>query len=359
MRTALYVHTLLAIFVLGGCSTGEPTASADQSKNSPATPDSVAVADSKQAERSAPAEADKPQASRKFHFFYDVIVDDLKPGAKARIWIPKAQSSHDQTIHSAKLLLPTEAKESTEEKFGNRLMYFEAVADEKGQIPVLVEYVAERKESRINSSERAKGETQKLFLTGSSLVPADGSILKEVFAEKKPSEDNPLALAKTLYHKVDERMTYGKPKDKAWGRGDAFFACREGVGNCTDFHSMFIALARDLDVPAKFEIGFPLPPSAQATKGKIGGYHCWAKFAADGRWIGVDISEADKHPEMKEYYFGNLTPDRITFSTGRDLQLVPKNDTGLVNFLVYPHVEVDGKLHKGLIKQFRFEDIKR
>ena len=60
-------------------------------------------------------------------------------------------------------------------------------------------------------------------------------------------------------------------------------------------------------------------------------------------WVPVDISEADKHPQLKEYYFGNLTENRVTFITGRDIELVPKQDGNPLNFFVYPYVEVDGK----------------
>ena len=71
---------------------------------------------------------------------------------------------------------------------------------------------------------------------------------------------------------------------------------------------------------------------------------CWAWFHVDGQgWLPVDISEADKHPEMKSFFCGNLTPDRVTFSTGRDIQLVPASETKPLNYFVYPHVEVDGK----------------
>ena len=72
------------------------------------------------------------------------------------------------------------------------------------------------------------------------------------------------------------------------------------------------------------------------------------------------ISEADKHPEMKRYYFGRLTPDRVAFSTGRDIQLVPKSKSGPLNYFVYPHVEVDGKVWpKDKIKlELSYKDIK-
>ena len=30
----------------------------------------------------------------------------------------------------------------------------------------------------------------------------------------------------------------------------------------------------------------------------------------------------DKHPDLKHYYFGNLTENRVTLTTGRDIDLV-------------------------------------
>ena len=85
-----------------------------------------------------------------------------------------------------------------------------------------------------------------------------------------------------------------------------------------------------------------MPP--QRGSGDIPGYHCWAKFRPAGHnWIPVDISEANKNPKMKDYYFGNLTEDRVTFSTGRDIDLVPRQVGQALNFFVYPYVQVDGK----------------
>jgi transglutaminase-like putative cysteine protease len=137
------------------------------------------------------------------------------------------------------------------------------------------------------------------------------------------------------------------------------WACDSGYGNCSDFHSLFISLARTEKIPAKFEIGFPLPE--KAASGDIPGYHCWAKFWVSGKgWVPVDISEASKHPEMKDYYFGNLTPDRVAFSSGRDLELVPKQDGPPLNFFIYPYVEVGGKPYAQdkVEKKFSFEDVK-
>ena len=94
--------------------------------------------------------------------------------------------------------------------------------------------------------------------------------------------------------------------------------------------------------------------------GEIPGYHCWAWFKPEGHtWIPVDISEASKVPAMKEYYFGNLTENRIAFSNGRDLTLVPKQSGPALNFFIYPYVEVDGKPYADdkTKRRFEFEDV--
>jgi hypothetical protein len=74
-------------------------------------------------------------------------------------------------------------------------------------------------------------------------------------------------------------------------------------------------------------------------------------------WVPVDISEASKNPKLKEYYFGNLTEDRISFTVGRDLTLVPKQDGPPLNFFIYPYVEVEGKPYEKLRKRFTFKDV--
>jgi len=68
----------------------------------------------------------------------------------------------------------------------------------------------------------------------------------------------------------------------------------------------------------------------------------------------VDISEANKNPKLTDYYFGNLTEDRVAFSMGRDIDLVPKQDGPPLNFFIYPYVEVDGKPYPAEKVQQRF-----
>jgi hypothetical protein len=54
-----------------------------------------------------------------------------------------------------------------------------------------------------------------------------------------------------------------------------------------------------------------------------------------------------------------LTADRVEFSTGRDIALVPPADQSLLNFFIYPHIEIGGEeLPKANIElQFAYRNL--
>ncbi|RKZ14143.1 transglutaminase domain-containing protein, partial [bacterium] len=157
--------------------------------------------------------------------------------------------------------------------------------------------------------------------------------------------------ARALYDHVIDRMRYVKVGD-GWGEGDAVYACDSGTGNCTDFHSYFISLARSVDIPARFAIGTSIPSSRD--DGRISGYHCWAEFYAEGKWWPVDISEGDKYSSLATYYFGHHPANRLEFSRGRNLVVEPGPETGAINFLAYPVLEVEGEPLKAAV-EFSFQ----
>jgi hypothetical protein len=136
------------------------------------------------------------------------------------------------------------------------------------------------------------------------------------------------------------------------------YACRAKKGNCTDFHSLFIAMARSQAIPARFEIGFALP--AGKSLGEIAGYHCWAEFFEPQHgWVPVDISEAWQQPVMKDYYFGANDANRVEMSMGRDIKLNPPQAGEALNYFVYPYVEVGGKEYSRIAMNFSFADSKQ
>ncbi len=100
---------------------------------------------------------------------------------------------------------------------------------------------------------------------------------------------------------------------------------------------MIIGMARASGVPAKFEIGFPIPNDA--AEGEVAGYHCWAYAFSTGRgWIPLDASEGWKNNhKYEDYYLGRIGSDRIAFSVGRDLKLGQQGAP--LNYFVYPYAE--------------------
>jgi transglutaminase-like putative cysteine protease len=195
----------------------------------------------------------------------------------------------------------------------------------------------------------------KRFLSPDLLVPIDGVIQTETHKVIRDDMSD-LDKAKAIYNYVSSTLSYDK-SGVGWGRGDAVYACNARTGNCTDFHSLFIGMARAAGIPARFVMGFPLPPDK--TDREIAGYHCWAECYIQGiGWIPVDASEASKHPKQHEFYFGNLDADRVEFSIGRDISIEPKEDLEPLNFFIYPQAVLDGRVLENVDAHFRFAELK-
>jgi transglutaminase-like putative cysteine protease len=293
--------------------------------------------------------------TRTFLFNYTAIVDDLPAGTVARLWLPVPSSNEDQDVTIVATDLPAEGRFGREALYGNHMLYVE-VKGNGAPVPMTVTYRVTRREVKGNIDKMASGlQTPARFLQPDAKVPIDGKPLELIKGKTVPM--NQVAAARMFYDIVNSHMRYSK-EGTGWGRGDSAWACESGFGNCSDFHSLFISLARSQKIPAKFEIGFPLPEKRGA--GDIPGYHCWAKFRPAGKdWIPVDISEANKNPPMRDYYFGNLTEDRVAFSTGRDLDLVPRQAGEPLNFFIYPYAEIDGKPLPAdrIQRKFYFQDL--
>jgi transglutaminase-like putative cysteine protease len=305
---------------------------------------------------SAASAPEKPPSSRTFQFTYAARVQGLAAGQPARVWLPVPPSNDDQEVTIAEKDLPAPGRIGREPQYGNEVLFFEAKANEAGEVPLRIVYRVTRREVAAGSPEAVKESAEQIdrLLRPDRRVPIAGKPLELLEGKDVPADE--MAAARLLFDVVNGHLRYSK-EGTGWGQGDAIWACENGRGNCSDFHSLFIALARSRKIPAKFEIGFPLPEKHGG--GEITGYHCWAKFRPRGKgWVPVDISEANKNPPLRDYYFGRLSPDRIAFSTGRDLDLVPRQAGAPLNFFVYPHVEVDGKPYPAekIVRTFSFRD---
>jgi len=296
--------------------------------------------------------------SRHFTFHYAFTVKNLPAGQKVRIWIPAAQSDPFQEVKVISASGDLALRKTRESKYGNEIYFAETTAAQP-ELHFEVEYSVVRHERRaLDGVARAvpaslASKERREDLQPDTLVPITG-VPADLAAKVTQGKSDPLEKARAIYDYVFTTMRYDKT-GTGWGRGDVLYACDAKKGNCTDFHSLFIAMARAQGIPARFEIGFPLPADKHAAE--VAGYHCWADFYIEGKgWIPVDISEAWKHPEKRDYFFGAHDANRVQFSMGRDLRLSPAQDDKSLNYFVYPYVEVGGKEYPNVSLAFSFAD---
>jgi transglutaminase-like putative cysteine protease len=299
-------------------------------------------------------------AERHFKFHYAFTVQNVPVGQRVQIWIPLAHSDDFQEVRvvAAKGDLPL--KKTLEKEFGNEMLYAFSKKADRAEYHFAVDYDVVRHE-RVASLgdaspqvQQVSARDQQLFLRPDKLVPITG-LPAEIAARQVEGKTGDLPRARALYDYVLANMRYEKT-GTGWGRGDVMYACDAKKGNCTDFHSLFISMARSQHIPARFEIGFPLP--ADKHSGDIAGYHCWADFwAARHGWVPVDISEAWKHQEKRDYFFGAHDVNRVQFTMGRDLTLSPPQNGDRLNYFVYPYAEVAGKPHSNVANDFSFADV--
>ena len=299
--------------------------------------------------------------SRTFEFTYLTKIPNLPVDAKlSRIWIPLPQSDAYQTIGELKVESPFTYSTHSDSEYGNEYAYLEIPAAKVSEpAEVRVTFRAKRSEHRVelgasstSVNKRPGPDELQRFLQPDRRVPLQGTIA-ELSAQETQGITEPLAKARAIYDYVIATMRYDK-SGTGWGNGDAIWACTAKRGNCTDFHSLFIGMARAAGIPARFEIGFSL--AADQRSATIPGYHCWAEFYVQPYgWIPVDASEAWKHPEKKNYFFGAHDDDRVQFSVGRDIRLSPPQQGEPLNYFIYPYAEVDGK-PLALESKFSFQD---
>ncbi len=301
------------------------------------------------------------QTTRHFTFHYSFTVKDVPAGEKVRIWIPEAHSDEFQTVKAISATGDLPLTKTHESKDGNEMYYAEASKAKQPELHFEVVYDVVRRErltlgiySPHLAAVKLSDKERKEYLAPDALVPTTG-LPAELAMKVTQGKTTALDKARAIYDYVFTTMRYDKT-GTGWGRGDVLYACDAKKGNCTDFHSLFIAMARSQGIPARFEIGFPLPPDKHSAE--IAGYHCWADFFDPQHgWIPVDISEAWKHPEKKDYFFGAHDANRVEFTTGRDLELSPKQDAKPLNYFVYPYVEVAKKDYPNVSTAFSFADV--
>ncbi|MGH8015309.1 MAG: transglutaminase-like domain-containing protein [Candidatus Zixiibacteriota bacterium] len=292
-----------------------------------------------------------------FTFSYNVRLENIPDSSKSvEIWVPLPSDNGVQQITNYRISSNLSYELYKDPEYDNQFVHFTSNGEFPKSFEVGLELDVVRSEQNGLTGTTAGNEHNSSndlarFLKPDILVPIDGPIAEEA-QQVIIGSLSPFQKIEAIYNHLFETMKYDK-SGIGWGRGDALYACDARKGNCTDIHSLFIGMARSLGIPSRFIMGFPLPEDK--SEAPIPGYHCWAEFYVEGQgWIPVDISEAIKHPEKKEYFFGRLDPYRVAFTTGRDIKVNSGETAHTLNYFIYPYVLVDGQPFAGATYNFSF-----
>lgn len=303
-----------------------------------------------------------PQANQ-FSFTYQVRVSGIPKDSKdLKIWVPLAQSDDYQKILDLKVKSPYPYQIFEETQYGNKILYlsFDKPTDENLEFEIQYDVTVQGAKRTYEDLEKMglshervdeAREKMQMYLSSQKLLVITDKI-RAIASQVTKEKATDLEKAKAIYDYVISYMKYDKTGE-GWGKGSTLHACEVGKGNCTDFHSLFIAIARASGIPARFKIGAQIP--VNQAEGAIG-YHCWAEFyLSSAGWVPVDTSEAWKHPELRDFYFGSHDPGKFYISLGRDIELNPAQKGEPINIFLQPYIEVNGTPFDSVQSQFYFK----
>lgn len=242
---------------------------------------------------------------------------------------------------------------ATEPENGNRFLYVEVPNPASATIEVAVEFTVRRQSVFVEIDPKLVGPLtdthRKLFAKELRKDAPHMSVTAEIqkTADIMCGDEKNIAKAarKLLDYVADYADHYSKdPSKPKCGIGDAGDCMAQKGGCCTDLHSLFIALARAREIPARLQMGYRV---LEKNIGKVvdPGYRCWPEYFCPGYgWVPADIVEGDAADGLgRDRWFSGLTERRIWLNEGREFMLKPAQSSGPVNTMIIGHAEIDGK----------------
>src|SRR5882762_3798252 len=218
--------------------------------------------------RGTAAETTDGIPARSFEFTYQVHVPaNANSTGPTHLWIPLPQADGYQDIRGLQVDSPVSYVQGRDPEYGNAFAAFAPTMQQSADgFDVVLRFTAVRREHKVAldaaalqnpSASTSRDANLERYLEPDKLVPLNGTIA-ELAKEHTAGDTTQIQKARHIYEYVVSTMRYDKTGE-GWGRGDAVWACTSKRGNCTDFHSLFIGMMRSSGIPARFEIGFPLP----------------------------------------------------------------------------------------------------
>jgi len=270
------------------------------------------------------------------------IINPPKHNEPLNIWMPMSKSCFEQDVTHLTIDSPVAFQINEERRYGNRIVFVGPASLNKGD-KLTVTYRIHRRTVGIIDD---KDEDIRKHLRLTEKEELDDNIRK--FTDEIVSnEKDPLEIGRKIYYAIHNSLTYDN-STIGCGPGVSVWALENKGGRCADFHALFRSMMIYKGIPVKWEQGILIPyPSENVLAGEMEGdcigTLCWTKFyIGDGQWVPVDLVEGNQRENMRDYFFGHLSPNRFGLSTGRDVTLHPPQKGEVLNTFPVTYGEFDG-----------------
>jgi transglutaminase-like putative cysteine protease len=302
----------------------------------------------------------------------------VTPPADAKVvkcWFALPQSDPAQDVSQFFVSSP-HAYQVVADDQGNWFLFVEAKGPSLKPFEVVEEFQVTRRElrtapdpARTRPLHEAERQAMAAYLAPNAQVPVNET-WRKLALDITGGDQNPVSASRKLYDWTLKNVEYWvKDPDrlKASPVGSADYCLANKTGNCTDFHSLWTALARSAGIPTRMVYGSFFKKELDG-KPDDQSYHCWIEFwAPEIGWVVHDVAVADifvgdfalneknaskvrlttaagyekGDPAMVDWYFGNIDDRRVVWHRGRDLKVAGASQP--VNCLPKAWVEADGK----------------
>lgn len=241
---------------------------------------------------------------------------------KLQIYQPRPIEWVGQRNVAFEVVSPTPTSQGVDPVFGNGIYYWNVSDFPRAgtSLPITIQFsfTAFEVVARIQPDEIKPYNTEsplyKLYTRPEQFIESNDPQIIEIADRLAGDETNPYLLARKFYDYVTITAHY-----RLVGKGllGAKALLANGEGECGDYASLFIALARVKGIPARSVVGYWAISGVDHT-------HVWAEFYLEGiGWVPVDPTIGQQSASNQDYYFGNMDNQRVILEKGFSFPMDP------------------------------------
>ncbi|MDD1762435.1 MAG: transglutaminase domain-containing protein [Methanothrix sp.] len=209
--------------------------------------------------------------------------------------------------------------ESFSDAYGNRYAKFKYMTDLSpgSRISIQIKYQVEVMGQYFDLSQH-KGMLLNDFTNEERYIESDAKLIIDHAKRLAQDKSSICEKSEAFYNFVADNMRYAGYDPNDMG---ALMALKYLSGDCVEYSDLLVALNRAVGIPARTVDGL----TGCTDQGYDAGNnkHCWLEVHFPGiGWVPVDPTWG-RYPQDRATYFGNMTPDHIVVTRGRNL--IPLN----------------------------------